>query len=587
MAGKREQIDRATLKLFWQASLQYKPLLFIGLLYPVGIVLLNILAPLFIGKTLGALAQPHSNPTHYLWMFIAVAATGIACNRISHPRLMKHQVLVMRDMQTLSLTTLLKRSVGFHNNNVGGKLVSDAIDFPNAYGTLSMSVVTSLLPLATTLLVGSAVIYFESWMLGVFITATAIIIIGLGIVDSRRMAPRRKRRLAATKATTAHLADTITNVQTVKIFGREQHELQEHEKLSSTLADIRAVDFRLMSVRGNTRMAMLAGMQALFVLITIGLIHRDPALLGVGIFAFTFTVTLSNRIFEVNMIIRNIEEALLQASPMTAILRDEPEIRDKPNAKKLAVNGGEVGFSNVTFRYADANTKDTVFSDLNLNIASGEKVGLVGPSGGGKSTFTRLLLRFEDISDGEITIDGQNITDVTQKSLREAISYVPQEPLLFHRSVGENIAYGKPDATLKEIKKAAAMAHADEFIEKLANGYDTVVGERGVKLSGGQRQRVAIARAILKDAPILILDEATSALDSESEVLIQDALWKLMQNRTAIVIAHRLSTIQKMDRILVLEDGDITEDGIHKALLKHDGTYAKLWAHQSGGFIEE
>jgi ATP-binding cassette subfamily B protein len=197
------------------------------------------------------------------------------------------------------------------------------------------------------------------------------------------------------------------------------------------------------------------------------------------------------------------------------------------------------------------------------------------------------LLRFDDIDSGAITVDGQNIAEVTQDSLRQAISYVPQEPLLFHRSVSENIAYGQPDASKAAIAKAATSAHAADFIEKLADGYDTVVGERGVKLSGGQRQRVAIARAILKNAPILVLDEATSALDSESEVLIQDALWKLMEGRTAIVIAHRLSTIQKMDRIIVLEDGQITEEGTHKQLLKQKGTYAKLWAHQSGGFLEE
>jgi ATP-binding cassette subfamily B protein len=228
-----------------------------------------------------------------------------------------------------------------------------------------------------------------------------------------------------------------------------------------------------------------------------------------------------------------------------------------------------------------------VFDELNLHIQSGEKIGLVGPSGGGKSTLTRLMLRFDDVQAGSITIDGQNIADVTQASLRQNIAYVPQEPLLFHRTIGENISYGRPEAKQSEIAEAARKAKADEFITKLADGYKTVVGERGVKLSGGQRQRVAIARAILKDAPILILDEATSALDSESEVLIQQALWELMKGRTAIVIAHRLSTIQKMDRIIVLDDGKIVEEGTHKQLLAKKGLYAKLWSHQSGGFIEE
>ena len=201
--------------------------------------------------------------------------------------------------------------------------------------------------------------------------------------------------------------------------------------------------------------------------------------------------------------------------------------------------------------------------------------------------MVRLLLRFSDVDQGSILIDGQDIARITQDDLHAHIAYVPQEPLLFHRSIAENIAYGLQDADMDAIRRAAKQAHAAEFIDTLPNGYDTLVGERGVKLSGGQRQRIAIARAMLKNAPILLLDEATSALDSESEVLIQKALWKLMEGRTAIVIAHRLSTIQKMDRIIVLDNGSIVEEGSHKALIKHGGTYAKLWAHQSGGFIDD
>lgn len=228
-----------------------------------------------------------------------------------------------------------------------------------------------------------------------------------------------------------------------------------------------------------------------------------------------------------------------------------------------------------------------MFRKFSLRIKPGEKIGLVGHSGSGKTSLTKLLLRFADINDGEITIDGQNITHITQDDLRRHIAYVPQEPLLFHRTIAENISYARPDSDQQEIESVAKMAHADEFIVKLAKGYDTLVGERGVKLSGGQRQRVAIARAMLKNSPILLLDEATSALDSESEILIQKALWTLMENRTAIVIAHRLSTIQKMDRIIVLDNGRVIEEGSHKELLRKTGKYAELWTHQSGGFLEE
>jgi ATP-binding cassette subfamily B protein len=224
---------------------------------------------------------------------------------------------------------------------------------------------------------------------------------------------------------------------------------------------------------------------------------------------------------------------------------------------------------------------------LTLHIKPGERIGLAGHSGGGKTTLTKLILRFADVTKGAIAIDGQNIADVSQDSLRSAIAYVPQEPYLFHRSLRENIAYARPDATDDEVMLAVKRANAYEFIKNLPDGLDTIVGERGVKLSGGQRQRIAIARAILKDAPILILDEATSALDSESEKLIQNALTKLMKGRTSIVVAHRLSTIAQLDRIIVLENGSIAEQGSHSELLQHKGIYATLWAHQSGGFIEE
>jgi ATP-binding cassette subfamily B protein len=316
-------------------------------------------------------------------------------------------------------------------------------------------------------------------------------------------------------------------------------------------------------------------------------VQDNPGLLDIGIFAFSFITMMSVRLFQINVMLRQIEDGFLNASPMTEILQQQPEIQDAPDARKLRVKKGAIELTNVEFHYADASRDNHVFRKLSLSIKPGEKIGLVGPSGGGKSTLTRLLLRFEDVTSGTIAIDGQNIAGIAQESLRQAISYVPQEPLLFHRTIAENIAYGKPDATLKEIEQAAKQAYAHDFIKDLSDGYDTIVGERGVKLSGGQRQRVAIARAILKDAPILLLDEATSALDSESEVFIQEALWKLMQKRTTLVIAHRLSTVQKMDRIVVLEDGKITEEGPHGSLLSQSGTYARLWAHQSGGFIED
>jgi ATP-binding cassette subfamily B protein len=309
---------------------------------------------------------------------------------------------------------------------------------------------------------------------------------------------------------------------------------------------------------------------------------------SIGIFAFTYTFNLIIRLFEINAITRQIEESFLNARPITLMLEEELEVEDIENSKDLQIKNGSIEFKNLTFKYQDNVNENYVFKNLNITIKQGEKIGLVGPSGGGKTTLTKLVLRYDDIQSGNILIDGQDIAKVTQRSLRKNIGYVPQEPLLFHRTIEENIKYGKPSANLNEIIQSAARAQADKFIEKLPNKYKTVVGERGIKLSGGQRQRIAIARAILKNAPILVLDEATSALDSESEAAVQESLVELMKDKTTIVIAHRLSTIQKMDRIIVLDEGKIVEEGSHKDLIKKkNGLYARLWEHQSGGFLQD
>lgn len=257
------------------------------------------------------------------------------------------------------------------------------------------------------------------------------------------------------------------------------------------------------------------------------------------------------------------------------------DITDAPGATPLTVTSGQIDFADVTFNHEAVG----VFNNFNLSINPGQRVGLVGPSGAGKSTLVSILLRQHDIDSGVISIDDQNISLVTQDSLRQAIAVVPQEPALFHRTIRENIAYGKPDATEEGIIAVAKKAEVHDFVSLLPEGYDTLVGERGVKLSGGQKQRIAIARAMLKNAPILVLDEATSALDSESEVAIQKALHVLMEGKTVIAIAHRLSTLREMDRIIVLENGTITEDGTHDTLKSDGGTYDRLWGHQAGGFV--
>jgi len=586
--SKEKSVDRATIALFWKAGLDVnRRLLVLSILFPLGTVLLGTLAPLYIGKILASLGHAGTHPGRYLAYFGIAAFLGFICNRYGAMMFLRFQAMVMRHLQERAFNALLKRGMKFHNNNVGGKLVSDAIDFPSGYGQFVNTVGTNILPLGVTLISGTTVIMLESWKLGLVVIFMTLLVVGSGIYESKRRSGLRKHRLVVTKNLTSHLADSILNVQTVKTFAREEDELSAHRDFGNELASLRMRDWGKAAINGSNRIGVLLLSQVLFVTVALRLIQHNPSLLGIGIFAFSFTITLSNRLFDINNMIRAVEDGLLLASPMTEILLEDAEIQDKHHATELEVKKGAIDLSTVTFDYQEDGQSQRVFDGLDLHIKPGEKIGLVGPSGGGKSTLTRLLLRFEDIADGEIAIDGQNIATVTQSSLRRAISYVPQEPLLFHRSIRENIAYANPDVPLKDIKRAAELAHADEFIRDLKDGYDTIVGERGVKLSGGQRQRIAIARAILKDAPILILDEATSALDRDTAVEIANALWKLMEKRTAIVIAHRLSTIQKMDRILVLDHGAIVEQGTHSELLKHKGLYAKLWKHQSGGFIDD
>ncbi|MBP9868985.1 ATP-binding cassette domain-containing protein [Patescibacteria group bacterium] len=312
----------------------------------------------------------------------------------------------------------------------------------------------------------------------------------------------------------------------------------------------------------------------------ISLLVAGDATVGDLVLVQSFLAIAFTKLEYIGRLLRRGSEAATQIAEALDVMDRVPEIQDVPNAKKLRVTKGEIVFSDASFGYLD----EAMIRALNLTIASKERIGLVGPSGAGKSTLTKLLLRFYDVQSGEIRIDGQNISEVTQESLRKSIAYVSQEPVLFHRSLYENIAYGKPGASMKEVIAAAKKAHCHEFITALPEGYESTVGERGVKLSGGERQRVAIARAILKDAPILMLDEATSSLDSESEALIQDALSSLMRDKTVIVIAHRLSTIMQMDRIIVIEQGGITDTGTHNELLKKVGMYQKLWGIQAGSF---
>ncbi len=433
--------------------------------------------------------------------------------------------------------------------------------------------------------VGFFVTFILLWQVDMLSASLFIILLIVLFFVNKRLAPRKaelsKISSEANTILTGRTVDIFSNIGAVRQYAKYKQELNNLAVLT---------DKRRIAHRNNwfyTEKLLLLNIFILFVFSAImfwlilnkwgdGLITSGDFVMVVALmFNISGSLVFIGRAF--NAMAKTVGEL---REGLDDLLVDY-EITDSIEAKPLEIHKGEIKWQEVDFKFDN----NQVFANFNLEIPSGQRVGLVGSSGAGKTTFVSLLLRQHELNSGKILIDGQDITSVTQNSLRQKIAVVPQEPALFHRTIKENIAYGKQDARLEEIIAVARQAHAHEFIEKLPQGYDTLVGERGVKLSGGQKQRVAIARAMLKNAPILILDEATSALDSESEILIQKALHTLMEGKTVIAIAHRLSTLKEMDRIIVLEAGKVKEDGDHETLRKKGGIYANLWNHQSGGFL--
>ncbi|MFJ4496797.1 ABC transporter ATP-binding protein [Pseudomonas atacamensis] len=417
-----------------------------------------------------------------------------------------------------------------------------------------------------------------------------IVLFGLAMVYFvPRLGKVGQEQADARSSMTGRIADAYTNITTVKLFS---HSKREAHFARAAMEDFKLTGFRQMRLVSQFEIVN----QALVVALILGaggyalwLWHQGEVGTGAVAAITAMALRINGMSHWIMWQMTSLFENIGTVQDGMATLTSGPKVQDAPDAKVLEPAGGEVVFDNVSFNY---NGERQVLDGLTLHIRPGEKIGLVGRSGAGKSTLINLLLRFYDVDRGEIRIDGQNIAQVTQDSLRSVIGMVTQDTSLLHRSIRDNIAYGRPDATDEDIHRAAVNAQADGFISQLSDkqghsGYDTLVGERGIKLSGGQRQRIAIARVMLKNAPILLLDEATSALDSEVEVAIQESLDEMMQGKTVIAIAHRLSTIAAMDRLIVMDDGRIIEQGTHAQLLEKNGTYARLWQHQSGGFLGE
>lgn len=553
---------------------------------PLGALLIDTLLPYFFSQAIGGLIEKNSIVIQTsLLIAAAVGLGGALVNVIGFQAMTRHEAKVRTDLSNATFERLISKDLQFFVNEKVGALTSRFIDFVRAEVALQDLLIIRTLGFILSVGTGLAILATQSWVIALVILGLIAALVVQVKWSIKKRAPWRHERKTLAGEVNGSVADAVTNNLVVKTFAGERSEIATVTEKNKRFEMLFIKDIGFISLEGSARVALMVITQIVAVTISAYLVFHGQMEVAAAIFALTYLQRIASQIFTLGDMLNGYDQALLEASPMSEILMKETSVNDKPNATQLTAQTPTIELRAVSYKYNDGG--ENVLDTINLSIPAGQKVGLVGHSGAGKTTITHLLLRFADVTNGGIFIDNQDIRDVTQESLRQAISYVPQEPMLFHRSLRDNIAYGKPIATDAEIRKAAKQANALDFIDKLPQGLDTMVGERGVKLSGGQRQRIAIARAILKDAPILILDEATSALDSESEKLIQNALEKLMKGRTSIVIAHRLSTIAKLDRIVVLGNGKIIEDGTHSELLKQRGTYANLWSHQSGGFIEE
>ena len=593
MADRKRSVTLRTLHYYWGVTRSQLPMFVADVAVTLGYVFfLTFANPLIVGAIVdlvgeGDVAPNEVLPTFgpYIIALVAVNVAGQVCSKLQDYTCARLEIHAGYELGRQAFDTLSNQSMTFHTNRFGGSLVSSTQKFISAYSLLMDNFTYSALPTAATAVLTLAML---APVVPAYVAILAVVLaLYVAIVFKlyRKILPINAAASAAQNRLSGELSDSITNILAVKTAGREAYEQDLFEAANQ---EVRAADSQRMRRTVKTG-AVTSSLIVLMMGITAVFIAGGGAWFGISagtlVMMFTYTNTLCNRFNMLSQMFQQINRVFGEAHDLTVAL-DEPRlVADDPAAPALKVPRGAIEFRDVDFRYADAGADDAVFRGFDLAIPAGQRVGLVGRSGSGKTTLTTLLLRLADLSGGRILIDGQDVAHVSQVSLRQHIAYVPQEPLLFHRTVRENIAYGRPDATDEEIRRAAAEANALEFIEKLPLGFDTQVGERGVKLSGGQRQRIAIARAILIDAPILVLDEATSALDSESERLIQEALANLMRGRTSLVIAHRLSTVAELDRIVVIRDGEIVEDGRHEDLVRAGGEYAQLWNRQSGAFL--
>lgn len=490
---------------------------------------------------------------------------------------------MMRDSMNYCFQHIHKHSYSFFTNQFVGGLVSKVQRFTNSFGYLADMIQWDFFPQIIMFTISIGIIWFFAPILGIIVTVWMILFFVVIFWATKKWKIPYSLEFAKQKTqNTGLLADGISNATAIKMFAHQQFETQSYKESTYNLIQKMRRSWYTSNYINIFQACFMSVLEIVVWYVIIQLWMADQITVGTMVLVQGYLLSIYMRLWGFGKLIRGLYDSMTESQEMTDILETTPAVQDTESPEECRIGKGDIKFKNLSFAYEE---KTEVFENFDFHIPSGKKIGLVGESGAGKTTITKLLLRFSEPQKGDILIDGQSIYTIVQEDLRRNISFVPQEPVLFHRSLLDNIRYGDLDATDEEIYEVAKKAHAHDFILNTPEGYETLVGERGVKLSGGERQRIAIARAMLKKAPILILDEATSSLDSKSEKHIQEALHVLMKGKTTIVIAHRLSTLKEMDEICVIEDGQILERGSHNELLEKNGKYSELWKHQSGGFI--
>jgi len=555
--------------------------------YGIGSGLSSLYIPVLYKDIVDVIAAGGNNIRAELMGILLVLAIALivynAMFRAADYMIVRTQSKVLQELTDYCLEKLQEKDYMFYANAFTGSLVAKAKRFVMAYEQIEDSLVFTFWMSGISVVGSIIILWFQSWILGsVFVAWIAVYLVAVRFMVKWQI-PKSIENAEHDSKITAALSDTLTNIHTVKMFGAEEREYSSYRTVSAAQERAR---YRAWMQEGFWNSMYQGTLIAVFNFImlwgVIELWFRDIVSIGTVVLVQAYVASVFMSVWRISKEIVRMSTSLSNAYEMVEMFEEPVDIVDVTAPEAVRFKEGRVRFDSVVFGYEG---NDTVLRDIDLSIHPGERIAVVGHSGAGKTTLVKLLLRFVDVTEGSIAIDGQDVRDVAQSDLRRHIAYVPQEPLLFHRSLQDNIAYARPNATREEVVEVAKRAQVHDFVSRLPDGYETLVGERGIKLSGGERQRVAIARAMLKEAPVVLLDEATSSLDSVAERKIQQAFDELSQGRTTIVIAHRLSTIRHMDRILVFDKGRIVEQGRHDELLAQHGLYADLWSHQVDGFI--